>query len=47
MLIEYPLISPSPTTSVKWRDQLLPAEQRLLRFITFTFCKKALLVQYL
>jgi len=34
MSLEYPPIPPRPKTFEKWRGQLPPAKQRLLRFIT-------------
>ena len=46
--LEYPPTPPSPTTFVERRDQLLPAEQRLLRVITFAvYNTEIALVQYL
>jgi hypothetical protein len=38
MSLEYPPIPPRPKTFEKWRGQLRPAKQRLLRFITYKFC---------
>ena len=48
MSLEYPPTLPSPTTFVKWHDQLSPAEQCLLRVITFAvYNTEKALVQYL